>query len=99
VDEDDRGEENAEGGREGFILRKMQSPLHWSWLGVKVITCLAYKQKLGAGSCLPLPSAPAQSEMIVASINAECCPLVGRRNCARIRFQVIVYDVYDAKGG
>jgi hypothetical protein len=25
VDEDDRGEENAEGGREGFILRKVQS--------------------------------------------------------------------------
>jgi hypothetical protein len=94
-----------------IVVRRMQraaarglycarcSPPHWSWLGVKVNTCLAYKQKLGAGSCLPLPSAPAQSEMIVASINAECCPLVGRRNCARIRFQVIVYDVYDAKGG
>jgi hypothetical protein len=55
VDEDDRGEENAEGGREGFILRKVQSPPHWSWLGVKVITCLAYKQKLGAGRACPCP--------------------------------------------
>jgi hypothetical protein len=98
VDEDDRGEENAEGGREGFILRKVQSA------ALVVAGCegkylFSVQTKARGWSCLPLPSAPAQSEMIVASINAECCPLVGRRNCARTRFQVIVYDVYDAKGG
>jgi hypothetical protein len=55
VAEDDRGEENAEGEGEGFILRSVQTTAR------VVAGCegnylfSGYKQKLGAGSC-PCPA-------------------------------------------